>query len=69
MENMCGALVERGKVIRIGEDGKCVIESIDRPGVVTLPIAPPAGGAIKEGSTVIFCEFADGQGAIFMAMS
>lgn len=69
MENMCGALVERGKVIRIGEDGKCIIKSIDRPGVVTLPIAPPADKTIEEGSTVIFCEFADGQGAIFMAIS
>ena len=69
MENLCGALVERGRVIRMDADGKCIIASIDRPGVVSLPIAPPAGSAIKEGSVVIFCEFADGQGAIFMAIS
>lgn len=69
MENLCGALVERGRVMRMDGDGKCIVASIDRPGIVTLPIAPPAGSVIEEGSTVIFCEFADGQGAIFMVIS
>lgn len=69
MKDMCGALVERGKVIRVDANGKCIVASIDRPGIVTLPLAPPAGSAIKEGSTVIFCEFSDGQGAIFIAIS
>lgn len=69
MENLCGALVERGRVIRIDGDGKCIVASIDRPGIVTLPISPPPGSEIKEGSVVIFCEFADGQGAIFVTIS
>ena len=69
MKDMCGALVERGKVTGIDGDGKCIVASIDRPGIVTLPIAPPTGSTIQEGSVVIFCEFADGQGAIFMVIS
>lgn len=69
MENLYGAMVERGKVRRIDGNGKCIIASIDRPGIVTLPIAQPPDSTIQEGSVVIFCEFADGQGAIFATIS
>lgn len=69
MENLCGALVERGRVIRIEDDGKCVLESLDRPGIVTLPLATAPGAETKEGSIALFCEFADGSGAVFMSIS
>ena len=45
------------------EDGKWIVESIDRDGVNTLPLG--AIGEVKAGDIVLFCEFADGEGMIF----
>lgn len=57
-----GAIVERGTVIRATEEGLFVVESWDREGVITLPMSAPEG--VAPGDSVLFCEFADGQGAI-----
>ena len=61
-----GATVMRGTVVTIEEDGKCRVRGIDQPGIQTLPLPVMAGQKIEKGSTVLYCEFADGQGAIFM---
>lgn len=66
MENPYGAPVLRGRVLRADGEGRFVVKSIDQPGVVTLGLKAPQGQKIEEGSTVIYCEFADGQGAILM---
>ena len=68
MERLCGALVVRGRAARMDDDGKCVVESIDQPGIVTMPLMVMPGVTIKEGSTVLYCEFADGAGAVLLAM-
>ena len=68
MEKMCGALVVRGRAARIVDDGRCVVESIDQPGITTMPLPIMQGVTITEGSTVLYCEFADGAGAVLMAM-
>ena len=60
-----GTTVERGKIARQAEDGRWIVESIDRDGVNTLPMR--ALGSVKEGDMVVFCEFADGEGLIFGA--
>ena len=58
-----GTTVERGKIVRQEEDGRWIVESIDRDGVDTLPMR--AMESVKEGDMVVFCEFADGEGVIF----
>ena len=58
-----GTVIERGRAARLTEDGKWIVESIDRDGVNTLPLG--ANGEVKAGDIVLFCEFADGEGKIF----
>ena len=58
-----GTVIERGRAARQTEDGKWIVESIDRDGVNTLPLG--AIGEVKAGDIVLFCEFADGEGMIF----
>ena len=58
-----GTVIERGRAARQTEDGKWIVESIDRDGVNTLPLG--AIGEVKAGDIVLFCEFADGEGRIF----
>ena len=53
-----GTVIERGRAARQTEDGKWIVESIDRDGVNTLPLG--ANGEVKAGDIVLFCEFADG---------
>lgn len=60
-----GTVIERGRAARQTEDGKWIVESIDRDGVNTLPLG--AIGEVKAGDIVLFCEFADGEGMIFGA--
>lgn len=57
-----GTTVERGRAVRQTEDGRWIVESIDRDGVNTLPLRAACG--IETGDTVVFCEFADGEGLI-----
>lgn len=59
---LAGASIERGTIVRIQSCGVFVVESWDRDGVLTLPLSAPDGIAV--GDSVLFCEFADGQGAI-----
>lgn len=58
-----GTVIERGRAARQTEDGKWIVESIDRDGVNTLPLG--AIGEVKAGDIVLFCEFVDGEGMIF----
>lgn len=58
-----GTVIERGRAARQTEDGKWIVESIDRDGVNTLPLG--AIGEVKAGDIVLFCESADGEGMIF----
>ena len=58
-----GTVIERGRAARQTEDGKWIVESIDRDGVNTLPLG--ANEEVKAGDIVLFCEFADGEGMIF----
>lgn len=60
------AVLERGRVIRIDEDGRAVVESVDSPGVITLPMRSAV--PVSEWDNVLFCEFADGQGVILALM-
>ena len=58
-----GTTVERGKIVRQVQDGRWIVESIDRDGVNTLPMR--AMESVKEGDMVVCGEFADGEGLIF----
>lgn len=57
-----GAIVDRGTIVRENDKGRFVVESWERDGVLSLPLSAPDGVAVGDG--VLFCEFADGQGAI-----
>ena len=61
-----GTPVERGRAVRQTEDGRWIVESIDRDGVNTLPLC--ALSDVQAGDIVAFCEFADGEGMIFGAI-
>lgn len=61
-----GTTAERGRAVRQTDDGRWIVESIDRDGVMTLPL--DAISEVKAGDIVVFCEFADGQGMIFGAI-
>ena len=39
-----GTVIERGRAARQTEDGKWIVESIDRDGVNTLPLGAVGGG-------------------------
>jgi hypothetical protein len=58
-----GAAMERGTVVRM-TSGKPVIESIDRPQMVTRPLPMPDGMTVSVGDTVFFFAFDDGSGMI-----
>lgn len=60
------AILERGRVIRTDEGGLVTVESIDSPGIVSLPMK--TGAAVTEGDIVLYCEFPDGQGVILALM-
>lgn len=66
MKDLFGTTVMRGKVVSVDDEGKCVVLGIDQPGITTMPLPVMAGQKIEKGSTVIYCEFANGQGAVFM---
>ena len=66
MKDLFGTTVLRGVVVSAEDDGKYRVRGIDQPGIETLPLPAMAGQKIEKGSTVLYCEFADGQGAILM---
>ncbi len=66
MQNNCsayGALLERGRVLSVSEDGAAV-ESLERGNVTSPPLAFPESLALAPGDTVYFCLFDDGDGLI-----
>lgn len=63
-----GAQIERGRVIRADEDGY-VVESLDRPGIISPPIGSMARSAPDAGEQVYFALFADGSGFVIAASS
>ena len=58
-----GAAVERGTVLRVMESGP-VVESIDRPGLMTGGLTVMGNVTVSEGDTVFFVAFEDGTGLI-----
>ena len=63
-----GAIVERGRVIGTDEAGLVTVESIDSPGIVSLPMKTADGVVPEEGDVVLFVEFPDGDGVILARM-
>lgn len=57
-----GAPVERGTVRSI-HDGRAIVVSLDRDGLVTRPLQMM--GKAAEGDAVFFCQFDDGTGVLF----
>lgn len=62
-----GAPVERGRVLRVS-DGRAVVESVDRDGLITPPIMILAGLTVSDGDTVFFCAFEDGTGLVLAVL-
>ena len=58
-----GAMIERGIVADVTEDGYTVA-SFDRDGLVTPPIAATDGTVYAQADLVYFCLFPDGTGRI-----
>ena len=67
MKNECnspyGAFIERGQVTAAKEDGY-IVESYDRPGVITPPIKGMNNEEHSAGDRVFFFLFNDGDGKI-----
>ncbi len=59
--NGYGAPVERGRVIRL-IGGAPVVESIDRPGLITGELQTLV--AVSQGEAVFYCAFEDGSGLV-----
>ncbi|GHU83922.1 hypothetical protein FACS1894196_4610 [Clostridia bacterium] len=62
--NEYGARVERGRVTEVTADGTRV-ESLEREGITTPPIAVAQWVTVAEGDRVYFFVFDDGGGMIF----
>lgn len=62
-----GALIERGRLIWTDGNGKYTVESMDRPGIISLPMKT-AGGTYQTGDRVYFAVFGDGSGIILTNM-
>lgn len=62
-----GADIDRGTVVRKTDEGLFIVKSWERDGVLTLPLPAPHGAEV--GESVLFCEFADGQGVILCGMN
>ena len=58
-----GALIERGKVTQAEQDGY-IVESYERPGVITPPIKGINNENYGAGDRVFFFLFNDGDGRI-----
>lgn len=58
-----GARVERGE-IRSETEGRFVVASLDREGIVSPPISALAGAGYDAGDKVYFFLFRDGTGAV-----
>jgi len=62
-----GAVIERGLVTETTASG-CVVESCDRKGVVSPPIAGITNEVYSAGDRVFFFLFDDGDGLIIRKM-
>lgn len=58
-----GAMIERGRVKEVTVAGARV-ESLTRPGIVTMPLQTIDGSTVSDGDAVFFFEYEDGQGMI-----
>jgi len=58
-----GTAIERGRIISIMAAGARVA-SIDRPGIVTMPLKPIFSKTMETGWPVFFLEYEDGRGII-----
>lgn len=63
MGNEYGAAIERGKVVGL-ENGRYIVESLTREGIITPPMEAMDGQTYQAGDTVYFFMFDDGQGRI-----
>lgn len=59
-----GAQIERGRVTKETE-GRYILESLDRPGVTTMPLKDLLGETYQTGDRVLYAFFPDGDGMIF----
>ena len=62
-----GAPVERGHVLRL-EQGRAVVDSVDRDGLTTAPLTLMPGLTVSEGDAVFFCAFDDGTGLVLAVL-
>lgn len=62
-KEMLGAIVERGKVKAVKDDGY-EVESIDRYGIETSKVYPIDNSTYQVGDYVYFFAFRDGTGGI-----
>lgn len=56
-----GATIERGRVLSV-QNGRAIIESITRPGIITMPLGVTGGVTVSQGDAVFYFEFEDGCG-------
>lgn len=61
------ALIERGTILRVAEDGYTVA-STDRPGITTPTLKALNGGVYDVNAAVYFFVFDDGDGGIIGPM-
>lgn len=60
---MYGAVIERGRVIS-AKDGKAIVETLERRGIVSLELRAMDGESLAVGDHVYFFLFSDGHGCI-----
>lgn len=63
-----GAIIERGKIVSIQDNGLFTVASFDREGITTPPIASLDGHLYTVDDTVYFFLFRDGTGKILSGM-
>lgn len=68
MNDEYGAKIERGRVIS-AENGAASVESMSRPGIVTMPLKAATGLELKPGMYVFYFMFLDGSGMIIGEVS
>lgn len=55
--------VERGTVAAV-EDGRYTVVSLDRPGIVTMPLRAAGTETYQTGDRVVLASFPDGDGLV-----
>ena len=61
-----GGVIERGRAMECTAGG-WIVESLDRPGIVSPPLPALSDGLCAAGDVVLFVLFADGTGMVLCA--